>query len=405
MAEIPWIWRPGRRRSRAARAAGVSLLTAAVAGASLSPAAGAVSRPEHSAAAMAGELHGVWCAGASDCVAVGDHFSEAHGLGEALIERWNGSTWSVVPSPSPIHFPHSGAELDGVTCVSANDCLAVGWHLFSHSQNRELPFSVRWNGSKWSQVNAPFPTGSFSTSLSAVSCASATDCWASGVSSLGTPPDTITITEHWNGSKWAIVPSPNPNPNPRNGNLLAGMACPAAAECWAVGFMPRSSGTVSLTERWNGRKWVVVTTPSSTDGQLAADSCSTRAACLAVGNDDSGFALAQLWNGSRWLAEKPVRPGGVTRSAFEAVSCPGTACVAVGNDVTAGTVVSLAEGWSGTKWTVEPTPNPSRATFTFLQGVACTSGRNCWAAGEWGSPTGPRTLIEHWNGSAWSITG
>ena len=255
--KFPWIWRPGRRRSRAARAAAVSLLTAAVAGASLSPAAGAVSRPEHSAAAMAGELHGVWCAGASDCVAVGDHFSEAHGLGEALIERWNGSTWSVVPSPSPIHFPHSGAELDGVTCVSANDCLAVGWHLFSHSQNRELPFSVRWNGSKWSQVNAPFPTGSFSTSLSAVSCASATDCWASGVSSLGTPPDTITITEHWNGSKWAIVPR----------------------------------------------------------------------------------------------------------------------------------------------------PNPSAATFTFLRGVACTSGRNCWAAGEWGSPTGPRTLIEHWNGSAWSITG
>ena len=36
--------------------------------------------------------------------------------------------------------------------------------------------------------------------------------------------------------------------------------------------------------------------------------------------------------------------------------------------------------------------------------AACTSASNCWAVGEWGSPTGPRTLIEHWNGSAWSIT-
>jgi len=302
MPDIHRIRRPGPLRSRAARVAGLSLLAVvAVAGTSLSPAAGAMSRPEHSAAAMPGELHGASCISASDCVAVGDHFSREGGIGEALIERWNGATWSVVPSPSPAHFPHSGAELDGVTCVSANDCLAVGWYLYSHSQNGELPFSLRWNGSKWSQVNAPRPTGAFSTSLSAVSCAGATDCWASGVS------DTNTLTEHWNGSKW--------------------------------------------------------------------------------------------------LTEKPVRPGGVTRSAFEAVSCPGPACVAVGNDVTAGSpVVSLAEGWNGTKWTVQPTPNPGGATFTFLQGVACTSGSNCWAAGEWGSPAGPRTLIEHWNGRAWSIT-
>jgi len=406
MPDIHRIRRPGPLRSRAARVAGLSLLAVvAVAGTSLSPAAGAMSRPEHSAAAMPGELHGASCISASDCVAVGDHFSREGGIGEALIERWNGATWSVVPSPSPAHFPHSGAELDGVTCVSANDCLAVGWYLYSHSQNGELPFSLRWNGSKWSQVNAPRPTGAFSTSLSAVSCAGATDCWASGVSDLGTPPDTITITEHWNGSKWAIVPSPNPNPNPQNGSLLAGMACPATAECWAVGLMPLRSGTVSLTERWNGSKWAVVTTPSSTDGQLAADACSSGAACLAVGNDDTGFALGQLWNGSKWLAKTPVRPGGVTGSAFEAVSCPGPACVAVGNDVTAGSpVVSLAEGWNGTRWTVQPTPDPGGATFTFLQGVACTSGSNCWAAGEWGSPAGPRTLIEHWNGRAWSIT-
>jgi hypothetical protein len=397
MADIPRIWRPGQLRSRAARAAGVALLTAAaVAGTSLSPAAGAVSRSPHSAAAMAGELRGVWCTSATGCMAVGDHFSQEHGLGEALIERWNGSTWSAVPSPNPVHFAHSGAELDGVTCVSATDCLAVGWHLFTHSSLQELPFSVRWNGSKWSQVNAPRPAQSFSTSLSAVSCVSATDCWADGVS------DTATLAEHWNGSKWAIVPSPSPNP--QNGSLLAGMACPAAGECWAVGQTAPSSGTASLTERWNGTKWAVVSTPSSADGQLAAASCASGSACLAVGTDDSGFALGQEWNGSKWLTEQPARPGGVTGSAFGGVSCPGTACLAVGDDVTAGTVLSLAEDWSGTKWAVEPTPGPPGADYTLLQGVSCTSGSNCWAAGEWGSPTGPRPLIEHWTGTAWSIT-
>lgn len=93
MTGISRIWRLG---NWATRLAGVSLLTAAaVAGTSLAPPAGAASRPGHSAATMAGELHGIWCASASDCTAVGDHFSQAHGLGEALIERWNGSAWSI----------------------------------------------------------------------------------------------------------------------------------------------------------------------------------------------------------------------------------------------------------------------------------------------------------------------
>jgi hypothetical protein len=399
MTDISRIWWSRRLRSRAARVAGVPLLaTAAVVGTSLSPAGGAVSP---SVAAMPGELHGVWCGSASDCIAVGDYWPPAHGFGEALIERWNGSTWSIVPSPSPPPvFAHTGAELDGVTCVSAADCLTVGFYKFSRNQPGEIPFSGHWNGSKWSPVKVPGPSGASSAALSAVSCVSATDCWASGWA------DSKTLTEHWNGSKWAVVPSPSPSPVPGDDSVLAGMACPAAAECWAVGLDVPSDAVGTLTEQWNGTKWVAVTTPTSMNGQLAADACATRSACLAVGHGDSGFALSQLWNGSKWLAEKPVQPAGVTASAFEAVSCPGTACVAVGNDGTAGSpVVSLAEGWTGTRWTVEPTPNPSGATFTFLQGVACISATNCWAAGEWGgSATGPNTLIEHWNGSAWSIT-
>lgn len=96
MPDISRIWRPERLRSLAARVAGISLLAAtAVAGTSLSSAAGAVSGPAHSAADMAGELHGVWCTSASNCWAVGDNFAEGGGMGKALIERWNGSAWSI----------------------------------------------------------------------------------------------------------------------------------------------------------------------------------------------------------------------------------------------------------------------------------------------------------------------
>ena len=96
MPDISRIWRPGRLRSRAARVAGVTLLTAAaVAGTSLAPAAGAVSQPGAQCGrdgwrAARGVVHQ-----REQLRAVGDYFSQQGGIGEALIERWNGSAWSI----------------------------------------------------------------------------------------------------------------------------------------------------------------------------------------------------------------------------------------------------------------------------------------------------------------------
>jgi hypothetical protein len=45
-----------------------------------------------------------------------------NGNAKTLIESWNGVAWSVVPSPSPA----AGRTLYGVSCLSANWCVAVG---------------------------------------------------------------------------------------------------------------------------------------------------------------------------------------------------------------------------------------------------------------------------------------
>src|SRR5438067_1842766 len=40
-----------------------------------------------------------------------------------------------------------------------------------------------------------------------------------------------------------------------------------------------------------------------------------------------------------------------------------------------------------------------------LNGVACNSASDCWAAGYYITPAGNyQTLIEHWNGAAWTLT-
>jgi hypothetical protein len=63
-----------------------------------------------------------------------------------VIEHWDGTSWSVVPSPNP--FPNVNNSLDAVAAASANDIFAFG--------NSPLgPFSEHWNGTQWSIINTP----------------------------------------------------------------------------------------------------------------------------------------------------------------------------------------------------------------------------------------------------------
>jgi hypothetical protein len=66
-------------------------------------------------------LSSVSCVSASDCVAVG--YTSTGPAYETLVMVWDGTVWSVVSSPN------AGTSDDGlssVSCVSASDCVAVG---------------------------------------------------------------------------------------------------------------------------------------------------------------------------------------------------------------------------------------------------------------------------------------
>ena len=65
----------------------------------------------------------VSCASSRSCMAVGSYID----LGmTTLVESWNGTKWSIVPSPSN---PDSHlAFLNGVSCTSSTSCIAVGFY-------------------------------------------------------------------------------------------------------------------------------------------------------------------------------------------------------------------------------------------------------------------------------------
>ncbi len=64
----------------------------------------------------------------------------------ALVEHWDGASWSVVPSPNP--NPQGNNALGAVAAISASDIWAAGFQLLG-------PFTEHWNGKDWSLAATP----------------------------------------------------------------------------------------------------------------------------------------------------------------------------------------------------------------------------------------------------------
>jgi hypothetical protein len=225
-------------------------------------------------------LQGVSCASAAACTAVGYYLTKANLNDRTFIESWDGTSWSVVPSPNRGTADNS---LAGVSCVSAAACTAVGFTASSSGVSRTLVES--WNGTSWSVVPSP-NRGTAGAVLEGVSCITAAACTAVG-SYIPSGVDSRTLIESWNGTSWSVVPSPQPAP----ANFLYGVSCVSATACTVAGNYGRSPAK-TLIDSWNGTSWSLVPSPSpgSEYSKLFGVSCASAAACTALG----GYANSGL---------------------------------------------------------------------------------------------------------------
>ncbi len=344
-------------------------------------------------------LNGVSCADATTCVAVGTRVISA--LNKTLVKSWNGTSWSVVTSPNPPG--KTEAMLSGVTCSSTTSCIAVG-NYATKSWSRTL--IERWNGTVWSIAASPNPPGQTLATLTGVTCSSSTSCIAVG--NYSTKSWSRTLIERWNGTTWAIVTSPNPRG--LNFAALDSVACPSSTSCIAVGNYATTSWSRTLVEQWNGTSWAIVASPNPPGLNFAiidSISCPDTTTCHAVGLYTTGTrtrTLVERWNGSRWsvVASPNPLPGVLEFAGLGAVACSGsTDCYAVGFAVTTTSAGSraLIEHWNGSTWSIDPDPTSSGTlAFPALLGVACASNANCHAVGF----ASNKTLIDRWDGTKWS---
>jgi hypothetical protein len=335
-------------------------------------------------------LDQVSCASATACTAVGYYSSPF----QTLIEQWNGTSWSIVPSPNATTTQDNW--LYGVSCTSASACTAVGF--YTNGSFSQETLIEQWNGSSWSIVPSPNTSAPQDNFLEGVSCTSASACTAVGYYTNGGSYDQ-TLVEQWNGTTWSIVPSPNPSVT--QDSQLNGVSCTSASSCTAVGYAYSGSSFQTLIEQWNGTAWSIVTSPNATttqDNGLYGVSCISASACTAVGNYLTGTndqTLIEQWNGTAWSLVSSPNSSTTQHNFLNGVSCTSaSACTAAGDYLSGSYVQTLIEQWNGTAWSIASSPNTSATQSNELGGVSCTPGLACTAVGEYDTGTNYQTLIE-----------
>lgn len=298
--------------------------------------------------------------------------------------------WNYVSSPSP----DTGDSLDGIAAISSSDVWAVGYNNYG---NNPLPLAEHYDGTQWSAVSLPIPSGATGVTLTGVAAVSTNNVWAVGYYQ-GSGINTYTLIEQWNGTNWSIVSSPNPGGG--NDDFLNGVAAVSATDIWAVGVYYGSA----LIEQWNGVNWNVVPSPAPNgSAELFGVSAISSTNVWAVGDTNSSTSLTEQWNGTSWNIVPSPNPPGQSAGLNNVAAVSANNVWAVGDSSNSyADEYALIEQWNGSTWNIVSSPSPS--PISNLLGIATISKKNIWAVGFFENSKGIyHPLIEHWNGTQWKI--
>jgi hypothetical protein len=201
---------------------------------------------------------GVACASPSYCIAVGARTDSSGNPVGTLAERWNGTRWSVQSTPNPA----PGGVLAAVACTSMKACTAAG-NLNGTSTAGTTTLAERWNGTKWTVQPTPKLSAGQGSFFNGVAC-HASACTAVGL--YLTPSRPLTLAERWNGTSWHIQATPTPDAYDVDAPAVA---CPGPSVCIAVAGYTNSSPKLTLAELWNGNQRTVLPAAHDKPADLA----------------------------------------------------------------------------------------------------------------------------------------
>ncbi|HVM76318.1 MAG TPA: hypothetical protein VMT75_11785 [Candidatus Saccharimonadales bacterium] len=272
--------------------------------------------------------------------------------------------------------------LESMSADSEQDIWAVGDFV-----------SLNFNGTAWKAIPLALPAGE--ATMNGISAQSPSDVWAVGSTVVNN--HLISVTEHFDGKKWSIVPSPQF----ASGSQLFKVFAVASDSVYAVGALSTDTQLQGkpLIEHFDGTKWSVVSLPlaiKNTRAELVNIAGLSATDIWMIGNVVTGSPLVLHFDGQNF-----------TRVPFPGskVFLSGITLIA-SNDawITGSNGGTLAAHWDGNAWKRVASPSGPAGSSSGLAAVAAVSSADVWAAGGINQPgVGFLNLVEHWDGTQWTI--
>lgn len=363
-------------------------------------------------------LYATACTSAGRCVA-GGNYEAARKPMEPMAATWSHGRWSrgarlLLPADAA-QQPYS--EVNGMACVKAGDCIAVGNYDYGPSNNLQAFIATQSRGA-WARAFVPrLPANSAapaSAQLEAVACTRAGFCEAVGTYEDSSGNVQTMALAKPAGHGWlratevASPPDAASNPNA----FMTGISCPGAGSCVAVGNYSVSAtqfaamGAVESKGTW--RRAVEIAAPRnaipSTFTAISSISCPAGGACLGVGEyavsatQSRGMSVTESGGRFGRAAEIAAVPGSASprpSTYLLGVSCSTAgSCLAVGGGRNkAGNSVAMYMIRSGGGWRAFFVSPPSHAgagsrQSSALYAVSCTRRARCTAVGNYHGDSG-----------------
>ncbi len=359
-------------------------------------------------------LFGVSCYGTATCVAGGEYVSSA-GHVAAMVVTGSRGTWARA---RPLALPHTSYDKFGsglvtaLTCTSPGDCTAVGYLGAQYGFGNGRGFisaevKGRWRAAKIAAEPSNASPKAYSE-LFSVACASGGNCTTVGFytnRAFGYDATALTETRgRWQRPAEVMLPA-NASGGSHSDASLASVQCQRAGSCLAVGRYLTKAGVFQAMRvsqsrgRWGRAAEIRLPANAAANPHagLASMSCTSRAACIAVGDyttkagASTSMAVSESagrWSAATAIASLPSNAAANAGAGLYTVSCQPSFCQAVGGYVSAaGSRLWMAISRTSGHWgKAIQIPEPGNAAGgTTQQGypyaLSCTSSRWCTAVG------------------------
>jgi len=371
----------------------------------------AVRAPASTLVVRSAGLFSVACTASGACLAGGNYQAAGRQI-EPMVAAQSHGRWT---RGTPLMLPAGAAsqpyaQVNGIACRSAGNCVAVGDYEYGRSRNLQAFIATQAHG-RWARAFTPRPPANASSpasaQLEAVTCTRDGSCAAVGSyqDSSGNAQTMVLVKPPAGPWRQATEIASPPNAAANPDAFMTGIACSGPGMCVAVGNYSVSPtqfeamGAVELRGAWHRATEIAVPRGAiaSTFTAITSISCLAAGPCLGAGQ----YAVSATQSRAMVVTESKGRfgralaitamPRGASAhpsSYLLGVSCrPSGVCFAVGGGRNqAGHSVAMYLVRSGGRWRAAFLASPDGATagrlqLSALSAVSCTNRAHCSAVG------------------------